>query len=330
MQAAPEGEVVPHVRAVQVDLVRAGEDGLVPVTRPEQQQQRDAGRQDRAAQLDLARGDPEQPAVRGVPAQRLLGQLRDRPGRVGQDPLADTGVLQHDQHGGRDRVAGGVKSGHPGRAADHVVHVLVGHAGIAVRAVDQVRDQVLAGLGAPVLDQRLQVAGVVGHPARRLHPRLHRREHVPQHVHVVGPALDAGGVLSGEADDRTDHRLHERDGVVRHQVGAVPCAGVREAVDQRGGALPHERDHGPHPRAGEPGVEHPAEPDVIGLVLVHHHGGLGHAARSQHVGDLGRVVVDHRQRGPGGERPRVVEHRGQVGVAGHHVRADRRAELDRA
>ena len=49
----------------------------------------------------------------------------------------------------------------------------------------------------------------------------------------------------------------------------------------------------------------------------------------QHGDDLRRVVVDHRQGGLGRERLRVVEDGNQIGVAGHHVGADRRAERHR-
>ena len=51
VQAAAEGQVVAHVGPVQVHVVRVGEDGLVAVARPEQQQQRRPGRKERAAQF---------------------------------------------------------------------------------------------------------------------------------------------------------------------------------------------------------------------------------------------------------------------------------------
>jgi hypothetical protein len=77
MDSATEGEVVTDVRAVESDLVRVGEAGLVPVGRSEEEQECGARRQGRPRDRDLSSRDALEAAVRRVVTKRFLDDARD-------------------------------------------------------------------------------------------------------------------------------------------------------------------------------------------------------------------------------------------------------------
>ena len=181
-------------------------------------------------------------------------------GMLGQQgPLV--GVIAQHLHRGGELVAGGVGAGHQQAAREHEQFV-VGEAVAVVFGADQLGDQVVGEVVAPVGDHVVEV-GVERLPGPQDVGRVVGDVPVEGLEDVVGPVREQLPVLAGGAEQRAD----DRDRVLAGDVGDhVAAARGGERVDQLGD---HLDDRGAQPR-GRPGGERlgheSAQPVVFGTV----------------------------------------------------------------
>ncbi len=126
-----EGEVFAGVVAVGVEHFGAGEFAVVPVRRPEADQNHRLGRDRGIADSDLAGGLAEKHLNRRLEAQRLLDQRGDHAG-VAPDFGHQFRVAQQVQHHRVHQAGGRFVAGHQ-QYREEAQQLLVVQRGVAVR-----------------------------------------------------------------------------------------------------------------------------------------------------------------------------------------------------
>ena len=203
-----------------------------------------------------------------------------------------------------DQVGGGVVPGDD-QLEDRRQHLLRGERAVAVGGDDEVGHQVLARLGALVVEQRGQVAD---DRLRRGH-RLGRRRPGVRGEQGAEPPAEVGPVRFRDPEQLAHHRERHRERVVRHQVDDLVTAGG-QVVEQ----LRHDRAHPVlqpvDPSSAERRRRQPSQPGVVGRVDGEHVPGqrgpgqaFGHHLAA--VGQRGVHVLG---------QPRVVQRRPRLVV----------------
>jgi hypothetical protein len=201
MRAGAESQVR-VAGAGQVQAVRVGEHGRVPVGRDDRRQHRGAGRQAHPAQLDLFGRDPgQQHAIVAnlEKAGQLLDGAGDRFGVVGAQPGQLVGVVRELHQAQADLAGRGLVPGHENAGGDRD-ELALSELRVLVPRADKRAHQVVAGVAPPVGD----------HLGERVQGSLRgRRIGVPVAHERVGPPPDLI-VVRGDAEQLADHVDRQR------------------------------------------------------------------------------------------------------------------------
>ena len=324
VRPAAEGDVR-AVLAGDVEAVRVLEHRRIAVGGAQPDGHRLAGFQRAACDLHVARGQPRGDVDRRLVAQDLLdqgaGQLR-----VGLEFRQLLRVQQQQPHAVADQVGGGqVAANQQGPQVD--AQLVVRQVDAGGLQLDHVADQVVAGVGPPVVDRRaeIDIQGLAGG-----HHRLglgRGAERIEALDDAFGPATELGQPRGVDAKDRGDGVDRHGHAQAVHQVElGLAGDGVERLVDDPFDLRPELR----HPRIERLG-QRLAHAGVVGVI---EHQDAGRAA-ARH----GRVVTleepplhDGRRVGLDWIAPQrpVADHGPDILVAAQHQAARHRVVLHRA
>src|SRR5262249_22010386 len=231
--AVTEGDVVPGVRALGIEVFGIGEDLRVAVGGADHRHHDRACRDMDARERRITQCEAEGALDGALEAQALLDEVRDRLG-IASELLGEGGLLGEDPHCRGEQARRGLLSGgEDDRGETHHVH----HLGeLAIREPDarQPAHHVVARRRAALLD----VSGKVG---------MQVREHLIAEVPALGisnrtlfapqPAAKRLVVLARNTQQVGDHE--QREGP-RVGGGEFHLAAIGELVDQSVGKGPHE------------------------------------------------------------------------------------------
>ena len=144
---------------------------------------------------------------------------------VGAHRLHERGVAEQGEERVADQAVGGLGAGGE-QQAQEAEDLLVAEPLALDLGVHQAADQIVARLGAPLLEQRAQE---IDQLLRRLEAL---RRIVGEANDVEAPVVEGAVVLHRHADDLGDHLDREQEGELRNQVGAsVGGKGVDQLAD---------------------------------------------------------------------------------------------------
>ena len=236
MATGRERHVVAGVLAGDVEGVRVGEDLRVPVGAGQQGGHQAARRQVDPRDGRAPGGEASGEQHRRVVAQHLVDGVAPQVGLLTQrSPLLGVRVQQGDPVA--QQVDGGLEAGREDQPGGRE-ELGLGQAAVLVLHRDQLRQQVVAGVEA-------QVVEVVDQPAAEVVERGLDPPHLPQRQPEVearrggrAEVQDALTVLLGHAEHLGDDRDGQRRAVRRHQVDRFPVPGpTLEVVEELGGDL---------------------------------------------------------------------------------------------